>query len=497
MVALSSDGTPQLMNIKQILREYVIHRQLVIVRRSQHDLAEARDRAHILEGLLIALKNLDEVIQTIRDSADTEKAKNALIKKFGLTEIQSLAILEMQLKRLAALERQKIEDEYKEIKKTIDGLLTLLNDTQAMLNVIIQETEQLIADYSDERRTKLIKGKVGEFNEEDLVANEAAVITLTESGYIKRMSPSSLRSQSRGGKGAKGLSMKDEDMVKSIVFTETHDNLFMFTNQGRLFELKSFQVPEASRQAKGTASVNLLNLKPDESVQSILVVDFEKDKDKFITLATKNGLVKKSAVGLYNNIRQSGIIAITLNKDDEVIRGQLTNGQDNILLTTKQGKSIRFQEKEVKGSNRDTKGVKGITLKKGDYVIGMEVFGEETEKVGNKTVDRQLLVVTERGMGKRTKLKAYPIQKRSGMGVKVADVTKKTGNIASVRLVSPDHKQLVISTKLGQTIKMSLTKRSIPTLTRPTQGVILMRLKKEDQVVAVTLTEEVEEEEKK
>ncbi len=497
MVALSSNGTPQLMNVKQILREFINHRQLVVVRRSQYDLAEARDRAHILEGLLIALNNLDEVIATIRNSKDTETAKKSLMAKFELSEIQSLAILDMQLKRLAALERQKIEDEYKAIKQTIDKLLALISSPQAILKVITKETHQLIDDYGDKRRTKLVKSKVGEFNEEDLVANEAAVITLTESGYIKRMSPSALRSQSRGGKGAKGVNMKDEDLVQSIVFTQTHDNLLMFTNQGRVFELKSFQVPEASRQARGTATVNLINLKPEEKVQSILVVDLKKDQDKFITLATKNGLVKKSSVKLYENIRQSGIIAITLNKGDEVVRGQLTHGEDHILLTTKQGKSIRFLEKEVKSSSRDTKGVKGITLKANDYVIGMEVFLEETEMINDKTVDRQLLVVTENGMGKRTKLKAYPVQKRSGMGVKVADVTKKTGAIASVRLVRPEHKQLVISTKLGQTIKMPITKKSIPTLTRPTQGVILMRLKKTDKVVAVTLTEEIAVEEKK
>jgi len=493
MVALSSSGTPQLMNIKQILREFVIHRQLVIVRRSQYDLAEAKNRAHILEGLLIALNNLDEVIATIRKSADTETAKKSLMEKFDLTEIQSLAILDMQLKRLAALERQKIEDEYNKIKQTIDKLLALISDPKAILNVIVEETEELIANYGDERRTKLIKGKVGEFNEEDLVANEATVITLTESGYIKRMNPSSLRSQSRGGKGAKGLSMKDEDMVKSIIFTQTHDNLLMFTNQGRVFELKSFQVPESSRQAKGTAMVNLINLKPDENVQSVLVVDLKKDKDKFIILATRNGLVKKSSVGLYNNIRQSGIIAITLNKDDQVVRGQLATGQDHILMTTKHGKSIRFLEKEVKNSNRDTKGVKGITLKKDDRVIGVEVFSDEKEIVNNKVVDKQLLVVTENGLGKRTKLSAYPVQKRSGMGVKVADVTKKTGEIASVRMISPNHKKLVIGTSQGQTIKMPITKKSIPTLTRPTQGVILMRLKEGDKVVAVTLTEEIEE----
>lgn len=496
MVALTSDGTPQLMNVKQILREYIIHRQLTIVRRSQYDLASARNRAHILEGLLIALKNLDEVIATIRNSQDTDAAKSALMDKFGLTQVQAEAILDMQLKRLAALERQKIEDEYQEIKQTIDKLLSLLSSPKKILRVIMKETKELIDTYGDERQTKLIKGKVGEFSEADLVANEAAVITLTESGYIKRMNPSALRSQSRGGKGAKGLKMKDEDLVKAMVFAETHDNLLMFTNQGRVFELKSFQVPEVSRQAKGTAIVNLLNLRPDEGVQSILTVDLKKDKDKFITLATQNGLIKKSAVNLYENIRQSGIITITLNDGDEVVGGRLTTGENHILLITKHGKSIRFHEKEVKNSNRDTKGVKGITLKKGDYVIGMEAFTQETEKVGHKTFDKQLLVVTENGLGKRTKLSAYPVQKRAGMGVKVADVTKKTGKIAAVRLINPNHKQLVISTKKGLTIKMPIVKKSIPILTRPTQGVILMRLKKDDQVVAATLTEEVEGEEK-
>jgi DNA gyrase subunit A len=492
MVALDSTGTPQLMNIKQILREYVQHRQIVIVKRSQFDLAEARDRAHILEGLLIALKNLDEVIKTIRESADTETAKNSLVSKFGLSEIQSLAILDMQLKRLAALERQKIEDEYKVIKKTIDDLIALLSDPKAILGVIVSEVEQLIAEYGDDRKTQLVKGKVGEFSEIDLIANEPAVVALTESGYVKRMSPSTFRSQSRGGKGSKGMTMKEEDMIKTMVFTQTHDTLLMFTTQGRVFRMSSYEIPEASRQAKGTAIVNLLNLKPDEKVQSILVVDLVKDKDKYIVLATKNGLIKKSAVALFDNIRQSGIIAITLNGEDEVVRGQLTSGEDDVLLVTENGKSIRFTEKEVKESNRDTKGVKGIALQKGDVVIGMEVIGDEVEPAeeGKRAFNKQLLVLTENGMGKRTLISAYPVQKRSGMGVKVADVTTKTGKIAGVRMVSRDHRQLVIGTKSGQTIKMPITKTSIPVLTRPTQGVILMRLRKEDKVVAIALTED-------
>lgn len=489
MVALNSEGTPQLMNVRQILREYIVHRQLVIVRRSQFQLAEARDRAHILEGLLIALNNLDEVIATIRKSKDTPTAQAALMKKFSLSDKQAVAILEMQLKRLAALERQKIEDEYKTIKKTIDQLISLLSQPQKILDVITSETNELADQYGDERRTKLVKSKIGEFDEQDLVPNETTVITLTESGYVKRLNPSAFRSQSRGGKGSRGLKMKTEDILKCLVSCNTHATLLMFTNQGRVFKLRAFEIPEANRQAKGTAIVNILNLKPEERVQSMLVLDEKKDKDKYITLATRRGLVKKTAVKLYANIRQSGIVAITLNKSDELVWGKITTGQDHILLITHDGKSIRFTEKEVKSSQRDTKGVKGITLKPEDYVVGVEAF-EPSKEIENKTA---LVIVTENGLGKRTLLKHYPPQKRSGLGVKVSDITKRTGKVAAARLIADRHQEVVISTKEGQTIKIPLHKRSIPVLTRPTQGVILMKLKKSDKIVAVALTEEVEE----
>jgi DNA gyrase subunit A len=461
------------------------------VRRSQYELSEARDRAHILEGLLIALKNLDDVIETIRRSKDTDTAREALMKEFGLSEKQAVAILEMQLKRLAALERQKIEDEYQAIKEKMDELLRLLIAPQSILDMVVKETEEMIELYGDDRRTKLVKGKIGEFSEEDLVANEVTVITLTESGYVKRMSPSALRSQSRGGKGSSGLKMKEEDVLQAVVSCETHDNLLMFTNQGRVFKMRAFELPEASRQAKGTAIVNLLNLKPEESVKSILVVDQENDGEKFITLATKNGLVKKTAVKLFDNIRQNGIVAIILNDDDELSWGRVTSGEDHIMLITYQGKSIRFSEEEVKSSQRDTKGVKGITLKKGDYVVGVEAFANDDDYT-SKTA---LLLVTERGLGKRTTLDQYPVQKRSGLGVKVSEITKKTGNVATARIIDESHKDVVISTKEGQTIRLPISKKSIPSLTRPTQGVILMKLKPEDSVVAVALTGELEKEE--
>jgi len=490
MVALTSQGRPELMTIKQILKEYVCHRQLVVVKRAQFELSEARDRAHILEGLLIALNNLDDVIETIRKSADQEVARQSLMSKFGLSEIQATAILDMQLKRLAALERQKIEEEYEAIKSQITKLLTLLAEPQRILDVVANETGDLIVQYGDERRTKLVKGKVGEFSEEDLIASETTVITLTETGYIKRLNPTAFRSQARGGKGATGVRMKEEDTVKSLVSANTHDTLLLFTNQGRVFKLRAFEIPESSRQAKGTAVVNLVNLKPQETIQALLILDEEKDQDKYITLATRCGLVKKTAVRLYQNIRQNGIVAITLNKEDELVWGKLTTGSDDILLITHKGKCIRFSEVEIKESNRDTKGVKGITIGQNDYVIGVEVFNIHDAAITDTKngIFKQLFVVTEKGMGKRTAFSEYPIQKRSGMGVKVAEITSRTGEVAAAMMVTHEHEEVVITTNDGQTIKLPFTKQSIPVLTRPTQGVILMRLKGTDKVAAVALT---------
>lgn len=484
MVALTSSGTPQLMNIRQILMEYINHRQVIIVRRSQYELSSARDRAHILEGLLIALNNLDDVIETIRRSPDTEAAKIALMSKFGLSEVQTTAILDMQLKRLAALERQKIEDEYRTIQDVILKLIKLLGNPKAILKVMLKELNELKVQFGDDRRTQLVKGKIGEFSEEDLIANEATVIMLTETGYIKRLSPDAFRSQSRGGKGSVGVKMKDEDMVKALLTAQTHDWLLLFTNQGRVFKMKAHEIPDTKRQAKGTSIVNLVNLKQEETIQSILIIDEEQDKDRFISLATKQGLVKKTAVKLFNNIRQNGIIAITLNDADELVWGKLTSGADDIMLVTHQGKSIRFSEVEVKASNRDTKGVKGITLLKNDFVVGVESINQED----TTSTKRHLLVITENGLGKRTSLNQYPIQKRSGVGVKIAEINAKTGPVASARMVTEEHSDVVISTKDGQTLKLPLSKKSIPILGRATQGVILMRLNKKDIVCAVAVT---------
>ncbi len=485
VVALNSEGTPQLMNIKQVLGEYIRHRQLIVVKRSLFDLVEARDRAHILEGLLIALNNLDEVIKTIRNSVDTPTAHDQLMKKFGLSDPQSTAILEMQLKRLAALERQKIEDEYEEIKKTMIVLTKLLTHPKQILEKIIEELQELIDNYGDERRTKLIKGKIGEFSEMDLVPNQAAVIALTKQNYLKRLTPKTFKSQGRGGKGVK-LNMKEEDSIETLLTCESHDVLLFFTNRGRVFKLRAFEVPESSRTARGTAAVNLLSLKQDEKIQSLLVLNEKNDKDKSIALATRKGLVKKTAVSQFENIRSTGIIAITLNDDDELVRGQITNGKEELFLGSYNGKSIRFNEAEVKESSRDTKGVKGISLKKDDYVVAFEKIGDELKQ----DKEAAILVVTEKGMGKRTPIDQYPVQKRSGLGVKISDITTRTGKVASIRIMTKEHRELVISTEKGQTIKLANSKRTLPYLTRPTQGVILMKLPKDDKVVTTALTEE-------
>ncbi|MFC1653238.1 DNA gyrase subunit A [Patescibacteria group bacterium] len=487
MVALNSDGTPQLMNLKTILSEYVKHRQLVITRRSQHELIAARHRAHILEGLLIALNNLDEVIETIRKSKDVDTARANLIKKFKLSEIQATAILDMQLRRLAALERQKIEDEYKAIKAKIDFLVDLLNNPVKVLATVAEELKEAKEKYQDERRTKLVKSKLGEFNEEDLIPSEENIVTITESGYIKRMPVNAYRSQRRGGKGVTGMKTKEEDPVAKILTANTHDNMLVFTNKGKVFKLRVYELPEGSRQAKGSNVINLINIAQDELIQSVITVSSKLDqiKDQYIALATKKGLVKKTAVSKFQNIRTSGIIAVQLNDGDELVWGNVTNGNSDIILITHFGKSIRFSENQVRPTSRDTKGVKGISLKKEDYVMAVRRLDPKPDKPADKRRKffHDLLIITQKGYGKRTPFDQYPTQNRGGQGVKVANLTKKTGNVASALSANQDLDQILITTKEAQVIKLPL--KNIPQLKRPTQGVILMRFsKKDDGVVA-------------
>ncbi|KKU25956.1 MAG: gyrase subunit A protein [Microgenomates group bacterium GW2011_GWA2_46_16] len=477
MVALDEQGTPHLMNLKTILSHYVKHRQTVIVRRSQFELKEARARIHILEGLKIALDHLDEVIKTIRASKDTEDAKASLIKKFGFSEIQAVAILDMQLRRLSALERQKIEDEYNALMVRINELLALLKDPKAILSTITKELKELKEVYGDPRKTKVIKGKLGEFSEEDLVAAEDNLVAITRDGYVKRMPLSTYRTQRRGGKGVVGMTTKDTDEILHMTVGNTHDFALFFTNTGKVYSMRVFELPEGSRAAKGQAIINLLNIEQGEMVQAVLTVnkDLLKDKGHFITMATKNGMIKKTPLSQYESIRQSGKIGISLRDGDQLIKVEISHGQNYLILVTRGGKSIKFKETDVTATGRNTMGVKGITLKNGDAVIAMETVEITPPKPDDKRRKffREILVVTEHGLGKRTDVGEYPEQKRGGQGVKVAELSPRTGDIASVRMVTEDDEQVVITTKAAQVIKLPL--KNIKVLGRSTQGVILMR----------------------
>ena len=496
IVALNSDGAPQLMNLKTILSQYVSHRQLVVTKRTQYELRSNRARAHILEGLLIALDHLDEVIKIIRASADADTAKERLMTNFKLSQIQATAILDMQLRKLAALERKKIEDEYKAIRKTIEELVALLTDTGKILATIVTELSEMKDKYGDERRTKLVKSKIGEINEEDLIASEDNIIAVSETGYIKRMPLGTYRSQRRGGQGVSGMKTKAEDTLKTILTANTHDRLLIITNYGKVFKLPVYEIPESSRQAKGQAIINLISIEQGEEVKAIVPIagKLEKAQDKFIFLVTKNGLVKKTSVKLFQNIRTSGIIAIMLKDGDEVVYGALTDGSHDIILVSNQGKSIRFDESQVRGTNRDTQGVKGINLKKDAFVVGAVTIDPNLKQPEDKRrrFFKDFLIVTENGIGKRTPIDQYPSQKRSGMGVKAANLSVKTGNIAAAQVVTQQDKEVVITTTGAQVIKLPL--RNIPQLKRPTQGVILMRLSGKDKVASLATIQDQEEE---
>ena len=497
MVALDEVGTPHLMNLKTILGHYVRHRQTVIVRRSQFELKEARARIHILEGLKIALDHLDEVIKTIRASKDTEAAKASLIAKFGFSDIQAVAILDMQLRRLSALERKKIEDEYNALMVRINELLALLKDPKAILKTITKELAELKEIYGDPRKTKVIKGKLGEFSEEDLVAAEDNLVAITRDGYVKRMPLTTYRSQRRGGKGVVGMTTKDTDEILHMTVGNTHDFALFFTNTGKVYSMRVFELPEGSRSSKGQAIINLLNIEQGEMVQAVLTIpkDLLNDKGHFITMATGNGMIKKTPLTEYANIRNSGKIGISLRDNDQLIKVEISHGQNFIILVTKGGKSIKFKETDVTATGRDTMGVKGITLKNGDAVIAMETVEITPPKPDDKRRKffREILVVTENGLGKRTDVGEYPDQKRGGQGVKVAELSDRTGSIAAVRMVTEDDEQVVITTKQAQVIKLPL--KNIKVLGRSTQGVILMRPAKGDLVTSVTTLQEVEEEE--
>jgi DNA gyrase subunit A len=480
------DGTPHTVNLKQIIVEYVKHRQKVIVRRTIFELTAAKRRAHILEGLMIALDNLDEVIKTIRRSKTQQDAKTNLIKKFKLSEIQAEAILDMQLRRLAALEREKIEKEYKEMKKLIDQLTAILKDPKKVLKIIVKEVTELKEKFGDGRRTKIYKTAIGKFSEEDLVAKEDTIITVTKTGYIKRVPRGTYRSQRRGGKGVLGMTTKEEDEIDHILSATTHDELLFFTDKGRVYGTKAWEIPSSSRQAKGQALVNFLNLEQNENILSILPVG-EKTDATHLIMATKRGIVKKTSLKDFKNMRTSGLIAIKLKGSDSLVSVRCTKSGDNIILITKNAKAIKFPEANVRAMGRATTGVSGIRLSAGDDVISMETFSAKTIKPADKRKKyfKDMLIISENGIGKRTRAKLFPVQRRAGKGVKAAVVNDKTGILACAIMVTQKTELVVITSSHGQIIKLPL--KNIPQMGRATQGVIIMRFaKKGDRVSAVT-----------
>ena len=477
MLALVN-GEPKILTLRECLDHYIEHRRHVVLRRTQFDLDKAEARAHILEGLKIALDNIDEVINIIRNAYDDAKEK--LMARFGLSEIQAQAILDMRLKTLSGLQREKIEEEYNELMKLIAHLKDILSSATLVYDIIKEELLQVKEKYGDERKTKIVAAE-GEFEIEDLIKEEQTVIALTHFGYIKRMPIDTYRSQKRGGKGITGIATREEDFVKEIFTASTHDTILFFSNKGKLYRLRGYEIPEAGRIAKGTAIVNLLRLDPGEKISAIIPIQ-NFAEGKYLLFATKNGIIKKTALSEYNSARKTGLLSITLKENDELIGVRLTDGEDNVVLVTKEGMSITFSEKDVRPMGRVSQGVIGIRLDEEDSVIGMESI-----IAGSKET---LLAITENGFGKRTELDEYRVQTRGGKGVITYKVTPKTGNIVGIRIVREDDDVMLI-TDTGTIIRINV--KEISVLGRSTQGVTLMRTN-EGKVVSIEKITDKEEE---
>ncbi len=465
------DGEPKILTLRQCLDYYINHRKDVILRRTKFELDKALARAHILEGLKIALDNIDEVINIIRNSYDD--AKERLMKRFGLSDIQAQAILDMRLKTLSGLQREKIEEEYNELMKLIAHLREILGSETLVFQIIKEELLEIKEKYGDERLTKIVAAE-GEFNDEDLIKEEQMVVALTHFGYIKRMPIDTYRSQRRGGKGITGISTREEDFVKQIFTTSTHDTVLFFSNKGKLYRLRGYEIPEAGRTAKGTAIVNLLSLDAGEKISAIIPIQSFED-GKYLLMATKNGLIKKTPLKEYDSSRKTGLLAINLKDDDELIDVRLTDGEDNVVLVTSKGMCITFDEKDVRPVGRSAQGVLGIRLDDDDFVIGME-------SILSNNKNATLLAITENGFGKRTEVDEYRVQNRGGRGVITYKITPKTGNIVGIRMASEDEDVMLI-TNSGTIIRIKVKDVSI--LGRATQGVTLMRTTGEERVVSI------------
>jgi len=483
MLALVDGLQPKVLTLKMILEEYIKHRETVVRRRTLFDLNKAKDRAHILEGLMIALKNIDDVIKTIKASKDKEVAKANLMKKFKLSDRQAVAILEMRLQGLANLEQLRVEQEFKEKQKLIKELENILKSATKIRGIVRDELKVLADKFGDERRTQVVAHGIKEFSMEDLVPNEETVVMMTRDGYIKRLEPSTFKVQARGGKGVMGLTTKEEDMVEFMFTSQTHHDVLFFTTKGRVFQLKVYEIPQASRVAKGTPVVNFLQLIGGEQVSSILPLD-KTVFSKYFFFATEKGLVKKVEIGAFANVRRSGLIAIKIKEDDKLIWVKPTSGSDHVQLITAQGQVIRFAETDVRDMGRGAAGVHGIRLHKNDLVIGMGVAKMDKEKKRRY----QILTIMAHGFGKRTDLSAYKVQGRGGSGIKTAKVTTKTGDITNAFLINADSmegRDLIIISSKGQVIRTPF--KSVSLLGRDTQGVRIMRFKDAgDKVAGVT-----------
>ena len=468
------DGEPKILTLRQCLDYYIDHRKTVILRRTKFELDKALARAHILEGLRIAIDNIDEVISIIRSSYDD--AKERLIERFGLTDIQAQAILDMRLKTLSGLQREKIEEEYKQLMELIAHLREILNNEQLVYDIIKEDLEEVKTKFGDERLTK-IKPAEGDIEEEDLIKEEQTIVALTHFGYIKRMPADTYKSQRRGGKGITGISTRADDFVTEIFTASTHDTILFFSNKGKLYRLRGYEIPEAGRTAKGTAIVNLLSLDPGEKITAVIPIS-NFAEGKYLLMATQKGFIKKTALTEYNSARKTGLQAITLKEEDELIAVRLTDGQDNVVLVTEDGMSITFSEQDVRPMGRTAQGVIGIKLGDGDKVIGMESIIEGA----NAT----LLAITEHGFGKRTDLDEYRVQNRGGRGVITYKVTQKTGKLVGIR-VTDDSNDIMMITDTGTIIRISV--KDVSVLGRSTQGVTLMRTNDGGKVVSIELVE--------
>ena len=493
VLALVNGIQPRIMGLKEILAEFIKHRQKVIRRRTEYDLRKAKERAHILEGLKIALDNIDEVIKTIRESYDD--ADKRLMERFGLSEIQAAAILAMQLRRLQGLERDKIEAELQELMALIAKYEEILADEAKILNVVKEELLAMKEKYGDKRRSKIFNHELGKFSEEELIPEEESVILLTAENYIKRVSQTDFRRQNRGGKGKRGMTTKEEDVISQILTTNSHDFLYIFTSQGRMFKMKAYEVPQASLTAKGTAAVNLLNMHPDEKITEIIKYNEDNQQsddksddeaDEYLFMATKNGTIKKTAMKNYANVRSNGLITIKLDPGDELKWVKPTTGKNDIIISTSAGQAIRFNEADVRAMGRSAMGVRGMRLRPKDEVVGMDIVTDPKQK---------LIAVSANGYGKSTLVANFPTHKRGGVGIKVAAVTAKTGPIVAVHTLDPEASEVIMMSSNGQAIRVAV--KDIPTLGRATQGVRIMRMAEGDTVasIGIVLPEEKDEEE--